>query len=141
MLECSKQRKKRDWHRQKVYVESFIDHVSEAVDQVVGRPRSFVQNWEPEKPELSSECTESESKVVRKQKVLHQPRRDTRVGCVLSVNYTFIYVERAWFTEDVGEQVGRIYDCHILEVTEDFGAVKLLGTVVHMKDVRIRSTF
>lgn len=67
--------------------------------------------------ELSLEITGKDSRDDRKQKVVHQLKRATRVVCVPSVNHISISVEREWFTRYVESMLGFIYDSHIAQVT------------------------
>lgn len=60
-----------------MYTHTFISHVSEVVNQLVGQASKFMQIWEPEVLELLSEITESDPKQDRKLKVLRLPNRPT----------------------------------------------------------------
>lgn len=56
------------------------------------------------------------------------------------MNLVFISVEGEWLAKYVRDELGRIYDCFLEEVTKEFGVAKLLGSDVYMIKVRIRSS-
>lgn len=61
---------------------------------------------------------------------LRYPGYATPVVCVPSVNRILMSFERKGYIEYIGEEVGITYDCFIEDVTEETGAVKLLGSVI-----------
>lgn len=87
-----------------------------------------MQIWEPDELESPFEITESDSKGVRKPRVLRQTRRATGAVSIPVVNRIFISVKSQLFIKYVREKLGHIYGSYIAEITEEYGAVKLLGS-------------
>lgn len=120
VLTCLEQREKRGGHRQKVYADKFTSHLSETVNELFEQIRKHVQICAHKALELPSELTESASEEGKNGKCVHQARRATRVFRSLPANCIFITVETEWNTKYLAEELGRIYDCSISEVKEEF---------------------
>lgn len=115
-------------HSHKVYAEDTINHVSEAVSQLIRQVCRFIQIWEPEELKLLSESTGGDFKEDKKQKVLRHTRRATQVFCVSSVNRISISVESEWSTKYTEVEPGVIFECYNGKAAEEFGAAKLLSS-------------
>lgn len=63
----------------------------------------------------------------REQKLSRQPKRVTRAVSVPSVNHTFHSVEKVWLIKYVENELERIDEYDIVEVTDESGAVKYLS--------------
>lgn len=111
-----------------MYAHTLTSHECEVLKQVIGQVRRFAQIWENEELDLSSEIREIDSKMDRKQKFLRQPRQATWVVSVLSVNRIFIFDKIEWVTRYVEKELELVHDRYITEVTEAFGAIKILGS-------------
>lgn len=53
----------RDGNRQKVYMEPYKDPLSGGFNNFIGHVCKFLQNSEPEEPELQSKSTETDSEI------------------------------------------------------------------------------
>lgn len=81
------------WVKTEKCADSFISHMIEAVDQLIGQVRRFVQIGKPRVLELPFEITKNDCKEDRKLKILHQSKHALRVVCDLFVNCVLISVE------------------------------------------------
>lgn len=115
---CLVQTEKRGALRQKLYSDKFTSHVSEAFNLPIRKFRKFVQIWEPEELEFQSEVTKSDSEEKIKRKGVRQPRPATHVVLAPSVNRIFITSESKRLTNYVEEELGRIYDRYIADVSK-----------------------
>lgn len=105
VLKSLKQKKKRDGQRGKVHANTFKNHVSDVVNQIIGQVCRFEQIWNLEDPKLPSEIPECNSNKNGKQNILRFPEEAMRIIQDPSLNRLFVAVESVSLTKYVAEEL------------------------------------
>lgn len=101
--------------------------MSELVSELPGQIYRFVDIWEHTKLEFPFDITGTNSKEDRRQSVLCQPMRATRVSCFPSVNHTIFPVEIERFKK-YEDELRLTYYCYVADIPGEIAAPKLLGS-------------
>lgn len=119
LMECET----RGGARQKKYTGRFMDNIRVATDQLVGNIREFVTFWAPEELEIPT-CGVGE----QKDAILSIDRKATRIVHSRMLNRIYIAVREDWFCEYITPILGKVKDCYICRITDDWSTIEALGT-------------
>ena len=109
--------------RQKEYGRKFLDFYKKATDQFLGEVVSYVKFWIPQEVEIPS-CEPG----LEQEAILSMEREGTIVLFSEREKKYFIALTSTWFSKYITNCLGKVHDCFIAEISEDWCSIKLFGS-------------